>query len=242
MKKILLAGVATITLCSASAFAADMARQPVYKAAPVAPTFSWTGCYVGGNIGWGRAKATASGTVGVTAFSHTDHASGVVGGGQLGCDYQAGNVVFGIEGMFDGADIKKTVIDPSGIIVKSKLNSFETLTGRIGWAMDRSLLYVKGGAAWEQTKQDLNATAVGGVVDNVSKDFNGWDLGVGWEYAFAPNWSAKIEYNYMHFRNSSILFPNNATTVQVTNNTLQTIMVGLNYRFDWGKGPVSARY
>jgi outer membrane immunogenic protein len=245
MKKILFSGVCAAALCG-SAFAADMAR-PVYKAAPaVAPTFSWTGCYVGGNVGWGRSKATASGVVTTTsgstfAFGAKRSASGFVGGGQLGCDYQAGNVVFGIEGMWDGTDIRKS-LDTLGVITTSKLPSFETLTGRIGWAMDRSLLYVKGGGAWTQTKQGLDATAVGGAIDNVSKDINGWDLGVGWEYAFAPNWSAKIEYNYMRFSNTSIFFPNNAVTAQFTNQSLQTILVGLNYRFDWGKSPVVAKY
>ncbi|HXM31361.1 MAG TPA: outer membrane beta-barrel protein, partial [Xanthobacteraceae bacterium] len=77
----------------------------------------------------------------------------------------------------------------------------------------------------------------------VPKNINGWDLGVGWEYAFAPNWSAKIEYNYMRFSDTSIFFPNNAVTAQITHQSLQTILVGLNYRFgSGGKGPVVAKY
>jgi outer membrane immunogenic protein len=212
------------------------------KAPPPLPVFSWTGCYIGGNLGGGRAQATASGTVSTTAFSAKGSGSGFVGGGQLGCDYQAGNLVFGVEGMWDGTDTSASV-NTLGVITNTNLNSFETFTGRIGWAMDRSLLYVKGGGAWVQYKQGLNATALGGAIDSgISKDINGWDLGVGWEYAFAPNWSAKIEYNYMRFRDTSIFFPNNGVTAQITQQSLQTILVGLNYRFDWGKSPVVAKY
>ncbi len=246
MKKLLLCGVCSLAL-SGSALAADMAPKPVYKAPPPAPVFSWTGCYIGGNVGWGQAKAKASGTVSTgggstVAFSGKSTASGVVGGGQLGCDYQTGNWVFGLEGMFDAADINKT-LNTLGVITTSKLKSFETFTGRVGWAVDQNLFYVKGGGAWAQTKQGVNATGVGGAVDNVSVDISGWVVGGGWEYAFAPNWSFKVEYDYMKFGDKNVFFPNNATTARISDQSLQTVLVGLNYRFGTGgKAPVVAKY
>src|ERR1700730_7990862 len=103
MKKILVAGVATAALCSTSAFAADMPVKAAPMAAPAA--FSWTGCYLGGNVGgaWGRDsdwEFELGGTGGHPKYS------GAIGGGQIGCDYQNGPWVVGLAGMFDWSDLK----------------------------------------------------------------------------------------------------------------------------------------
>jgi outer membrane immunogenic protein len=85
MKKVLLAGIAGIVLVTGSAHAADLSRQPVYKAPlpAMAPAFSWTGCYIGGNVGgaWGRTTASAPGLA--PGISLTGDTSGVIGGGQV---------------------------------------------------------------------------------------------------------------------------------------------------------------
>jgi outer membrane immunogenic protein len=87
MKKVLLAGVAGIALVTGSAHAADLSPQPVYKAPPpaMAPVFSWTGCYIGGNIGGGWGRTTASAPSLAPGISLTGDTSGVIGGGQVGC-------------------------------------------------------------------------------------------------------------------------------------------------------------
>jgi outer membrane immunogenic protein len=247
-RTILLSGVCVAALC-ASALAADLpAKAPYYKAPPPVPAFSWSGCYVGGNLGYGHANRTwnATATTPVTAFvsQHTS-GDGFVGGGQLGCDYQAGSWVVGIEGMVDGSTINKTsgVNTIPGATLNDKVTSFETATGRIGWAMDRALLYVKGGAAWEQTSGTINGSALGLSSESHSMTNSGWVVGGGIEYAFAPQWSAKIEYNYMGFANKTVAYPiTTAGTVNFTNQSLQTITAGLNYRFNWGAGPIGARY
>jgi outer membrane immunogenic protein len=250
-KKILLSSVCVTAMC-ASALAADLTPRPApaYHAPPsvLAPQFSWTGCYVGGNAGWGHATRTWSGTATTpsTVFlSKGTSGDGFVGGGQLGCDYQAGNWVFGIEGMFDGSTINYSSslsnILP-GASLTDKVTSFETVTGRIGWAWDRSLFYVKGGGAWDQTSGSINGPP-GFNSESHSANNSGWLLGGGLEYAFTPQLSAKIEYDYMGFGNKTLNFPlTTAGPVTFSHQTLQTVLVGLNYRFNFGAGPVGARY
>jgi len=249
MKKILLSGVCVTAMCT-SALAADLAPKMAYKAPPPvpAPQFSWTGCYVGGNAGYGHATRTWSGiaTTPVTTFaSQGTSGGGFVGGGQLGCDYQTGNWVFGIEGMWDGSSINYTTpvnIAPGANFI-DKIASFETVTGRIGWAADRSLFYVKAGGAWDQTNGTINGSALGGATETHSANNSGWLVGAGWEYAFTNNWSGKIEYDYMGFGNTTVNYPiTTAGPVTFSHQTLQTILVGLNYRFNLGTPPVSAKY
>ena len=100
MKNMLLAGAALLTIVSGSAMAADMrpARAPIYTKAPMmAPAFSWTGCYIGGNAGGLWATKDWSG---LTRRGSAD-VSGGVAGGQVGCNYQVTTWVFGIQGDFD---------------------------------------------------------------------------------------------------------------------------------------------
>lgn len=241
MREILLSGACVTAMC-ASALAADLSPPSVYKAPPPAPApqFSWSGCYVGGNAGYGHETRTWSGTATTptTAFiSQRTSGDGFVGGGQLGCDYQAGNWVIGVDGMWDGSTINKTSgvnLIPGATLI-DKVPSFETVTGRIGWAADRALLYVKAGGAWDQTSGTINGSALGLSSETHSINNSGWLVGGGLEYAFTPQWSGKIEYDYMAFGNQTVDFPiTTAGPVTFTRQTLQTILVGLNYRFNFG--------
>jgi outer membrane immunogenic protein len=240
MKKILVAGIAAAAFCGTSAFAADMpVKSPVYKSAP-APVLSWTGCYVGANVGGGWGKDgnwtdAGGGVHGGQKFS------GVIGGGQVGCDYQSGPWVVGVAGMFDWSNLKGNAIDPANnaFTAHSKVTQLDTATARLGYAVDRSLWYVDGGAAWSKTERFFTPTCATCEVDRVTK--SGYTVGAGWEYMIAPNWSWKIEYNYAGF-GTATADPDTAVPYRVKQH-INTVLVGLNYRFgDWGKGPVSAKY
>ena len=104
-----------------SSTAADLGTRPIYQPPPPPPpVFSWTGCYVGANVGGGWASKSSNDVAGaVTGVAGTDlgshTASGVIGGGQVGCDYQAGAWVFGVQGMFDGSGMEGSNTDPSGL-------------------------------------------------------------------------------------------------------------------------------
>jgi outer membrane immunogenic protein len=216
-----------------SAVAADMpARGPVYKAPPAAVAFSWTGCYLGGNVGgvWIDNDWTTAG--GADAGGHT--ASGVTAGGQVGCNYQTGPWVFGVEGMFNWADADGSHTSVAALTQSTETNWLANATARVGYAFDRSLLYVKGGAAW--IDQSHEATVGGVLFGTGDHTRSGWTVGAGWEYAFAPNWSAKIEYNYMDFGNKSPTFCSAAGACGVFNidQTAQVALFGVNYRFSSG--------
>jgi outer membrane immunogenic protein len=240
MKHITRLGIAA-ALCLAAplaAQAADLRRPPAYQAVP--PIAAWTGCYVGFNLGGGWAQATVSDpTTGVGLG--TVSPGGFVGGGQLGCDYQAGLFVFGIQGMADAADIRGSQLQPGGV-GSNNLNIpwIETLTGRVGYVVQPStLLYVKGGAAW--VRDNVWTMAGGTTLGNGIVTPTGWTLGAGAEFMFLGNWSVFAEYNYLGFGNNQIsLVPPAGAGIPINfNHNVQTLLVGLNYRFG---GPFSPNY
>jgi outer membrane immunogenic protein len=232
MKHILLATVAVAALGSASALAADLPQRPAYKAAPVmvVPPPTWTGCYIGGNIGgaFGNASANAG------ASEVSGDGSGFAGGGQIGCDYQfAGGFVIGFRDMFDGTSNKKSGTFAGGPLVGDVANYnnqwFDTLTGRIGYAVAPAwLVYFQGGAAWVHTSTNITNPA-GVQIGQGSNSGTGWTIGGGAEWMFAPHWSTFLEYNYMDSGNTTYAtITGNSITAKATQST---VLVGLNYHF-----------
>jgi outer membrane immunogenic protein len=244
-----------------AASAADLAarpysKAPVYSAAPV----SWTGCYIGGNLGggWDRFTAGEAGFAGVPT-PYTDYGpnrgSSFVGGGQIGCDYQfASNWVVGIQGQAEFGPIKSTnaVAAFPGINAQFKVKNIETLTGRLGYTVTPAVLaYVKGGAAWANTN-GAAATFAGVIAESADFTMTGYTVGGGLEWMFAPGWSLFGEYNYMNFGTKNVNFASTglvggfgaAGALADTNAiklTTQTVLAGVNYKFNWG-GPVVAKY
>jgi len=217
-KRLLLSGIALAAFAiAAPASAADMqTRAPIYKAAPE-PLFNWTGFYIGGNGGysWGDAANLSP--------------SGWSGGGQIGYNWQyAPNWVIGLEGDISGADISDK--NAAGFpLVSSKINYYGSGRGRLGYTVDRVMVYGTGGVAWAHDRAND-----GLVVDD--KMHVGWTAGAGIEYAFAPNWSTKLEWLYADYgtKTYALTAP---TRVDLTDNTVK---LGINYRF--GGGPVYSRY
>jgi outer membrane immunogenic protein len=235
-----------------SALAADLSRPPpppVYAPA----VFSWTGFYIGGNLGgaWARATVTDS----FNGLNFGGNSNGVfVGGGQAGANYQAGNFVFGVEGTFDWAannnntSISGILVPAVGTVqVTSNTKWMTTVAGRLGVAFDRVLLYGKGGGGWVGNNSFTVANlTTGASVSGGSTTNSGWLVGVGVEWAFAPNWTVKAEYDYFGLSGRTFTVPLTspflAGDVFTTgSNNVQTVTVGINYLFNWGR-PVVARY
>jgi outer membrane immunogenic protein len=273
MKKLLLASVAAVAFCAAPAFAADMpVKAPVYKAGP-AP-FSWSGCYLGGHVGygWGNDRNSfadailSGGTEGegfppeFASFNH--NTSGGVYGGQLGCNYQApNNWVWGVEGELFGSGIKGSHTNPEDATDPGTFSKFESrnrwnsdVALRLGYAVDRSLLYGKVGVAWgnfryTESHDDFPTTHScpgGGTCSvNINDTRAGLLLGAGWEYALQNNWTFKVEYNHINYGSHQIAYPNAVATMPTfpVRDTENIIKVGVNYLFGSnGKGPVVAKY
>lgn len=233
MKKFLVAGIAAAAFCSSPTFAADMpVKAPPMAAAPYDP---WTGCYFGGNVGGGWSdNRFPTGDLGVDGGRHT--ASGWAGGGQIGCDYQfASTWVVGIQGMFDLSDLTGSnflaAIPTTSF--STKVSSFATVTGRLGYTLNPSLLlYGKAGVAWVDDRHTfLNP---GLFVGSANPTRTGYDVGAGLNWMFARNWDVFVEYNYIGLgTKNEFIAPSTgggAFNTPVKQN-VQAVLVGLNYRF-----------
>ena len=227
MKKFLLSTVAVIGLVAAgAASAADLPSRKGPVMAPVyAPIFTWTGFYVGANAGyaWGQIDSTNLGLIGGGRFQDPD---GFVGGGQIGYNYQMGQLVFGAEADFQGADLKATAV--SGLSSASnEVNYFGTVRARVGYAFDRFLPYVTGGFAYGNVKNKFTAPGVFFTDDNTQY---GWTVGGGLEYAITNNWTAKVEYLYVNLDKESYRIPG-ATLNTDVETKFSVVRAGVNYKF-----------
>jgi outer membrane immunogenic protein len=215
MKRILFVGAFALAL-GGQALAADLPPPPgpapkapaIYL--PPAPVFSWTGIYVGVNGGYsfGTVSPTGAGSFNTNGF---------LGGGTLGGNYQFSNFVIGLEGDFDYNSTKGTTALGSSFTS----NWLSTVRGRAGLAWDRVLFYGTGGVAFAPA----NVSAVAGFPGG-STNMTGWTAGGGLEYAFLPNWTAKVEYLYVNFPSPSIA----GGSFKDTENLIRA---GVNYKFNF---------
>src|SRR5882757_1083539 len=209
MKATLAAAVVLIAATTAGS-AADLAVKAPYMAP--GPVWSWTGFYIGGHVGagWGTTEATitslavtgAGGGVVPANFPIAQNSrSGFLGGGQIGYNYQAGWTVFGVQADIAGMDVKGTTPCIVVLSCTTKSDWLATVTGRVGAVVaDKTLVYVKGGAAWMNTTHTLTIPAAGlggivgiggaGISSSTEETAFGWVLGFGAEYAISTNWSA----------------------------------------------------
>ncbi|MFT4095682.1 MAG: porin family protein [Rhodoblastus sp.] len=232
MKKLLLAATCFSTVLSGAALAADLPsrKAPPAVYAPV-PVFSWTGFYVGANVGYGWMDAFNKGVV-FAPFGLADPHGGIVGGAQIGYNWQVSPMfVVGVETDFQGSSV-------GGGITARKTPWFGTVRGRLGVTPFGApvMLYATGGFAYGRLNIGPNFPT--GV--SVGKVATGWTAGAGVEYAFTPNWSVKGEYL---FTNIGANYPLGVFGSDITQRVHDhTVRVGLNYRFGWGGGPVVAKY
>lgn len=240
MKKLLFVSVAFAALVASPALAADISRAPpAYKAppAPVVSYYNWSGCYFGGHAG--GLFATKEWSITATGTDLGSHdANSYLAGVQVGCNIQVGGGwVFGVQGDYAFTDAEGSNVDSFGFTNRSKIESLSSVTGRVGYAWDRFLGYVKGGGAWEQDNYD---TSIGGVVQGTASETrSGWTVGVGGEYAFTPNVTWFVEYNYYDFGTRANTFSNgDIIDIKETKNVVKG---GVNFKFDWG-APMGGRY
>jgi len=239
MKKNLLSGLAlsALALCvvGSVAKAADLpARLPVKAMMPV-QGYNWTGLYIGAHVGygWGQSRFTDPATPG---WSLSNDVNGVLGGGQIGYNYQVGQMVFGIEADVSGANVEGRATDVApfaGDLYHTNVDLVSTVTGRVGMAFDRSLFYVKGGGAWAHTKYEYTPLSFGdSTLTSATETRTGWTVGAGVEYAFAPQWSARLEYDYMDFgtNNGVNLVPIASGFTAGVDQQIHAVKFGVNFR------------
>jgi outer membrane immunogenic protein len=251
MKNPFLASVVLAALITGPAIAADLRPAPVYpppSPPPVLiPTWTWTGCYVGGHLGglWAGRKSIDVTPVG-PFFGSGDHSvNGWLAGVQAGCDYQfAGGWVIGIQGDYAWTSAEGSLVSvlaPS-LTIQTEINSLASVTTRLGYAWGSFLGYAKGGVAWEWDNfYVFNSANLTTVAASDDRRRTGWTVGIGGEYAFTNYLSGFVEYNYYDFGSRDINFRNGG--ILDINETKSVVKAGLNYRFGgWGKAPVVVRY
>jgi outer membrane immunogenic protein len=224
----------------------DWRSDRSYKDEPITVPryyFSWTGFYLGGNLGYATGDSSSSSSDGgfdAGGDGFVVHPSGWMGGLQAGYNWQTTNFVFGVEADLGalGADDEQ---NSATAFADAEYGGFGALTARLGYADDRWLFYAKGGLALANIENTAGALGPGGVI--VGADFTqadethlGWTLGAGVEYAFHPNWSMKLEYMYMDFGEET---SSNADGDTFTHdNELHSIKVGINYRLQPMQAPL----
>ena len=257
IRKVLLSTVAIVAI-SGTAFAADLPSRrapPVYVPPPI-PVFTWTGFYIGGDVGYAFGKDTALVTPRVGRgpafgpFEVGEH-NGIIGGGHIGYNYSTqsllgfgglgGGGVIGVEGDITGSDYRGTFGTAAGNPLITSTSPVQgSLRGRIGIAADRALFFVTGGAAVAEFKNDYALFPF--PYSSLSHDRIGWTVGGGVEYALTTNWSLRGEYRYSDFGSYTDTIALPAIAVR-HREIMQRATVGFSYKFESPMAaPVVARY
>ena len=217
MKKLLLAGASLLAMGVVSASAADLpARMPAKAPAYVAPmAYSWTGFYLGLNGGYGFGRSEFNGTLPSGSFD----TSGGLFGATVGYNWQTGPVVFGLEGDIDWSGMRGSGTC-GGLSCSTRNDYLATIRGRLGYAMDRWMPYITGGAAIGNVKTSIPAF---GDTNNTK---GGWTLGGGIEASLMGPWTAKVEYLHVDLGNADTAV--SGTSAKFTSDIIRG---GINYKF-----------
>ncbi|MDH6262617.1 outer membrane beta-barrel protein [Bradyrhizobium sp. BR13661] len=242
MKRILLTTASLCALGLASpALAADL---PIYGKAPavVAPAYDWSGFYVGvfGGGGYGNHNlnnATGPGPAPLANFTANYSSQGGLGGGEIGYNWQSGNIVVGVEATAFGADIKGSDNFALGWDDATKLGWGGTLRARGGIAVDRLLLFFTGGWGYGELTHTNTNPGVG--VDTFKATRSGLVAGGGIAYAITENLIGKLEYTYLDLGTFRRDAPTNGALAYNVANTYSVVTLGLDFKFG---GPVVAKY
>jgi outer membrane immunogenic protein len=243
---------AVLAVLTSAAGAAELPVPELYQARPAVVIFRWTGFYAGLHAGGGGGSKNE----GPVPFSFANSlitplpfnvgVSGWLAGGQVGANYQSESFVIGVEAQASGANIRGSstcanTVTVFAIVVASgsgscsaKVDALGSIGARLGYAFDHLLIYGKLGAAWSDDHYNIPVTTLVRPLNFSANETRwGWLLGVGAEYAFTDNWSAKIEYNYLGFGTSSLRFTEPTGIAQMDadiREQIHLVKVGINYR------------
>jgi outer membrane immunogenic protein len=237
---------ASVTANAADVYARPYAPPPYVPPAYVAPVFTWTGFYLGGNIGGAWAHRDVTDSLLGANFNNGNNDGVFIGGGQLGFNWQVNYVVLGFEWDIDGAANNNntgTVFIPTvGVLQLTSNNRWiTTLAARFGVTNGYWLFYGKAGAGWVGSGDFTvtNLTTGTSVTVSNNNSNSGWLVGAGIEWAFAPNWSAKVEYDFLGLDSRTFTVPAGflaGDTFTHSNRDIQMLKVGVNYLFNWSRG------
>jgi len=242
-------GFAALGLLLAAPLGAAQAADMPLKAPPpvLAPVWTWTGFYIGASVGGDWARDVVRPTIpdgGVFPRDNLITPHNVTGAGTAGYNFQSGLVVYGIEGDLGYLSIRgssKDLLGGTEVDFIGGSGLYGDVTARVGYTFDRLLLYSKGGYAFYNGTV-MTTTLLPGFTVGSGRFSGGWTSGGGLEYKITQDWSVKGEYMFFDFGTKTATLTGAAGVFPYSNNlTVQTVKVGVNYRFNWG-GPVIAKY
>ena len=230
MKKILLASAAAL-IGALPAAAADLGPRYYNKApAYAAPIYNWTGFYLGAHLG-----GVFGGDYNFNGLAVSNNDARFMGGVQAGVDWQfAGNWVIGAEGQYSLLSRNDAAaVFPGGLVYNNDQRGLASVTARLGYSFGPALGYVKGGYAYADNRERV--TFVGAPIPFMldANHNHGWTVGGGVEYMFAPNWSAKAEYQYYNFGDARFVAPAALVPFGTFSNDEHALKAGVNYRFNF---------
>jgi outer membrane immunogenic protein len=239
MKKLLLGvvGFAALSI-AAPASAADLATYTKAPLPVTAAIYDWRGFYIGGNGGYGWSESCWNITPvgGAVIPDGCRNQSGGLVGGQIGYRWEGSSWVFGLEAQGDWANLSSShvsLFNPT-FTDSSKIQGLGLFTAQLGYAWNAALVYAKGGLALTSNRFDVNTTLGGVGLASVSSTRWGEAVGVGFEYGFAPNWSAGIEYDHLFMgdaNNSFSVGALGASALNRINQDVNMVTARVNYRF-----------
>jgi outer membrane immunogenic protein len=241
MTKLLLTGTALLVIASASAMAADLSRPsapaPVYTKAPMMAPFSWTGIYVGGDVGYGFAQSTgtiASAGGGFASVPYSFNVNGPLAGGFIGGNYQMGQYVFGAEADWQWANLTGNSGAVPGfggaVTASTTVKSYGSARGRLGFAVDHWLFFGTAGWAWGTWSTSYGPAGGAVLATDSASSAKGWTAGAGVEYAFTNNILGRVEYRYTDL--GSVTFVAPGLISELGNKvTISDIRAGLAFKF-----------
>jgi outer membrane immunogenic protein len=242
MRRLFLAATA-VAAVAGSALAADLPSReapPVYVPPP--PIFTWTGLYVGAQIGyaWGKDSLTVTDPNGIQVISGSYTPGGVIGGALVGYNLQLNSLVAGVEGDVEGTGYSQSA-SFGGATFSTRIPVQGSVRVRLGLALDRALLYVTGGAAFAGFD---NTYLTGLGYDSVSKTRTGWTVGGGIEYALNTNWTIRAEYRYADYGSFNDYLTNSAPfgTFARHRETQHAVRGAISYKFGAPPAPVVTKY
>jgi outer membrane immunogenic protein len=223
-----------VVLSGAAIMSAHAADQSVAGTSPYYPrvyyptSVDWTGFYAGLQFGGGY--SSGQWTNPFSKKSDDPTAASALGGGQFGVNWTRDSLLLGVEADFDWTDLKGSASN-GGFAHSTASDWLSLVTGRLGYAINRYVVYAKGGAAFA-SERDKVVGPTGKMADSSGTTQYGWTVGGGIEYAINTNWSAKVEYDFADFPSRNIVVVGSLGTQPApVNFTVQKVVGGINYRF-----------
>jgi outer membrane immunogenic protein len=247
-----------------AAQAADLRLKPVYKGPPAAVVYNWTGCYVGGQFGaqwhsWTADVTFPAAAPTVIAERGFTSDGALLSGGQLGCNWQPAGGMFvagveadvaGVSGDGFGGQLFRFALPATDHFdATGRFGTQASLRLRLGLTFDRFMLYVASGVTWARLSAStlLVRDGVGAFESSVSNTRDGWNVGIGGEYAFANNVTLGLEYRFTDYGSLDYSVPAGtfpfafaAFSASAEHLRTQDLRVRFNYLFNGA--PVAARY